>query len=233
MIARRDLLLGGACVAAAALTLQLRPHRRVSLLGSAKMESVVPASFPGWSASASAGLVKPKLEGLAASLYNEVVQRTYIGEMVDAEIMLLVAYGGNQSDLLQLHRPEVCYPALGVQSESKVAAKLPLPGGSALPSVRVVAVSGDRRENIVYWTRLGEALPTSGREQRAALLGDAVKGFIPDGVLVRASLVSGDSKAAFAILENFVPALLAAVPRAHRASLIGTACAKSMSAAGV
>jgi hypothetical protein len=99
--------------------------------------------------------------------------------------------------------------------------------------VRVVAVSGDRRENIVYWTRLGEALPTSGREQRAALLGDAVKGFIPDGVLVRASLVSGDSKAAFAILENFVPALLAAVPRAHRASLIGTACAKSMSAAGV
>lgn len=231
MIARRDLLIGGASIAAAGLSYGLKPRRRVSLLGKDKMEAIVPTSIPGWSAATSEGLVKPKIEGLAATLYNEVVQRTYVGKDVDAEIMLLIAYGGTQSDVLQLHRPEVCYPALGFQIESKRAVPLTLPGGGVLPVVRVVAVAGDRRENILYWTRLGEALPTDGSQQRTILLKDAMQGFIPDGVLVRASMIHPDPEAAYKVLDTFIPALLAQVPTRGRPALIGTAASRSMSAA--
>jgi len=231
MIARRDLLIGGASAAASAGAYGLRPRRHLTLLGQQKMETIVPVSIPGWSAAASEGLVKPKVEGLAATLYNEIVQRTYIGEAIDAEIMLLIAYGGTQSDVLQLHRPEVCYPALGFQIESKRAAPLTLPGGGVLPVVQVVAVAGERRENIVYWTRLGEDLPTDAGKQRGLLLRDAMKGFIPDGVLVRASLIHPDAVAAFKVLDTFVPALLAAVVPSGRPALIGTGPSRSMSAA--
>jgi len=231
MIARRDLLIGGASVAASAAAYGLKPRRHVSLLGKEKMEAIVPVSIPGWSAATSEGLVKPKVEGLAATLYNEIVQRTYIGELIDAEIMLLIAYGGTQSDVLQLHRPEVCYPALGFQIESKRAAPLTLRGGGVLPVVQVVAVAGERRENIVYWTRLGEALPTDGAQQRGILLRDAMQGFIPDGVLVRASMIHPDPSEAFRVLSSFVPTLLAAVPASGRPALIGTAPSQAMNAA--
>lgn len=231
MIHRRDILLGGVCASGALLAQALRPRRSTNLLARQKMEGVVPVRFPGWSAAPSEGLVKPKIEGLAASLYNEIVQRTYIGEAIDAEIMLLVAYGGTQSDVLQLHRPEVCYPALGFAIESKSVTQIALPGGGVLPAVRVVAVAGERRENILYWTRLGEDLPTSGAEQRKYLLQDAMAGFIPDGVLVRTSLVHANSGAAFNILSGFVPALLAAVPGPGRPSLVGTRLAAAIARA--
>jgi len=231
MIDRRDLIFGGAGVAAAAAAAGLRPRRHVSLLGQRKIADLVPVSFPGWSAAMSDGLVKPKVEGLAAMLYNEIVERTYIGEKIDAEVMMLIAYGGTQSDILQLHRPEVCYPALGFEVHAKQDSNVALPGGGNLPVERMVAVAGQRQECIIYWTRLGEALPRSGSDQRATLLMDAMRGFIPDGVLVRASMVSGDPDAAFRILNGFIPAMLSAIPAVGRPSLVGTVASNQIAAA--
>ncbi|HEX5377917.1 MAG TPA: EpsI family protein [Phenylobacterium sp.] len=225
--------MGGLCLGAAGLAYGLKPRRKLTLLGRQKMEAIIPKSFPGWSAAAAEGLVKPKLEGLAASLYNEVVQRSYISETLRAEIMLLVAYGGTQGDVVQLHRPEACYPALGFEIDSKKSAKVHLPGGASLPAVQIVASAGDRHENLVYWTRLGEDLPLNSTEQRKILLKDAMAGFIPDGVLVRASVVDNDEKRGFETLNAFLPALMTAVKAANRPALIGTAPAKAMAAAGV
>jgi EpsI family protein len=231
MTGRRKFLMGAGCVAAGGLAYALKPRRRVTLLGDAKMEDVVPVSFPGWSAEAAENLVKPELDGLAASLYNEVVQRTYRGDLEPADVMLLVAYGGTQSDMLQLHRPEVCYPALGFTIKSKVDAVTPLPGGTELPVVRLVAVAGDRIENIVYWTRLGEALPRDNKQQRSILLKNAMEGFVPDGVLVRQSVINPDSEAAFRLLDGFIPKMVAAVKAGERRALVGTSRASAMKAA--
>ena len=233
MIARRDLLVGGLCLAAAGTAYALKPRRKLSLLGKEKMEAIIPKAMPGWTSAAAEGLVKPKLQGLAASLYNEVVQRSFISEALRSEVMLLVAYGGTQGDVVQLHRPEACYPALGFEIDSKKAGKVALPGGFALPSVQITASAGERHENLIYWTRLGEDLPLDSTSQREILLRDAMAGFIPDGVLVRASVVDDDAARGFATLRAFIPALLTAVKAGSRPALIGTAATKSMASAGV
>lgn len=229
MIARRDLLIGAACVGAASTAYALKPRKRLVLLSGAKIADVLPIRFGDWSAENSDGLVQPKEDGsLAATLYNEIVGRIYHSGSDRAAIMMLAAYGGTQSDLLQLHRPEACYPAVGFDLLSSVAATLRLPGGARLPVRQVVAKSGDRQENIVYWTRLGEFLPQTSSEQREVRLRTALEGFLPDGLLVRFSVVGEDSKSAFNLIDEFAGALLASVTAKQRPALIGTNLANQM-----
>ena len=224
---RRDLLIGGACLAAAGAGYALKPRKRLVLLTDAKMADVLPLTFGGWSAENSDGLVQPKSEdSLAATLYSEMVGRIYHEASTGAAVMMLVAYGDTQSDLLQLHRPETCYPALGFNLVSSKAAKLPLPGGPALPIREVVAAAQGRQENIIYWTRMGEYLPDGGKEQRKVRLQNAMAGYVPDGVLIRFSVIGDDTGSAFAL----IPALLKAVPSAKRKALIGTELSKAMTA---
>lgn len=231
MIARRDLLIGGACVAAAGTAYTLRPRRRLVLLANGKMADALPIRFGDWSAEQSDGLVQPTSEDdLAATLYSEIVGRIYHQASTGAAIMMLVAYGDTQSDMLQLHRPEACYPAVGFNIVSSVPANLPLPGGEVIPVRQVVAKAQGRQENIIYWARLGEYLPASSGEQRKVRLQTAMEGYVPDGALIRFSIVGDDSAAAFRTLEQFIPALLASVATDRRPALVGTRLAKTMTA---
>ena len=228
MIARRDLLIAGACVAAAGGAYALKPRRRLVLLNG-KMADALPLTFADWSAENSDGLVQPKTEGsLASTLYSEMVGRIYHQASTGAAVMMLVAYGDTQSDLLQLHRPESCYPAVGFNLVSSRIAQLKLPGGRAVPVRQVVAAASGRQENIVYWTRMGEFLPASGGEQREVRLKNAMQGYVPDGVLVRFSMVGDDSGQAFDVMNAFVPALLEAVKPDKRKALVGTDLGKSI-----
>ncbi|MBT9471371.1 MAG: exosortase-associated protein EpsI, V-type [Pseudomonadota bacterium] len=231
MIGRRDLLIGGACVAAAGAAYALKPRKRLVLLSSGKMADALPISFGDWSAENADGLVQPKTEGgLAATLYSEMVGRIYHQASTGAAVMMLVAYGDTQSDMLQLHRPEVCYPAVGFTIASSVPTKLRLPGGGAVPVRRVVASTHERQENIIYWARMGEYLPASSGEQRKVRLMTAMEGYVPDGALIRFSMVGPDSDVAFRVMGGFIPALLTAVAADRRRALIGTQLAKMMSA---
>ena len=226
---RRDLLIGGACLAAVGVGYALKPRKRLVLLAGEKMADVLPLTLGDWSAENSDGLVQPKSEdSLAATLYSEMVGRIYHEASTGAAVMMLVAYGDTQSDLLQLHRPETCYPALGFNLVSTKATSLALPGGAALPIREVVAAAQGRQENIIYWTRMGEYLPSSASEQREMRLRNAMAGYIPDGALIRFSVVGNDSERAFALMDRFIPILLEAVPSAKRKVLIGTELAKAM-----
>lgn len=206
----------------------LRPRRRVILLQNGTIESAMPNRFTGWNSELASGLVSPEQAGkLAKSLYSELVARVYYDDANTAAIMILAAYGDTQSDLLQLHRPETCYPAVGFQIEKSEAFNLPISRTGVLPTRKVIAVTEDRIENIVYWTRIGEALPQSGDAQRNARLQNAMDGFVGDGILMRCSML-GDSDTAFQVLEQFVPSLLSAVAPPMRKAFIGTRLAQSI-----
>jgi EpsI family protein len=230
MSSRRDLLIGAACLAGAGAAYSLVPRRHVPLLKPGRrLEQIVPAAFGGWTSRSVTDLVAPKEEGsLAAKLYGQTVGRIYSRPQEGVEIMMLLAYGDTQSDDLQLHRPEICYPAFGFAISQSAVLQLPLPGGGLLPVRRLVADAPDRRETIIYWSRLGEFLPLNRKQQQLDRLRTAMKGNIADGLLARFSVAGADPDAAVAALQSFIPPLVEAVAADSRKVLIGTQLAEGM-----
>lgn len=224
---RRDLLLAGLGVGALGLSEALRPRQRLVLLKKGNIDSAMPREFGDWVAH-DANLVSPAQAGrLATSLYSETVSRIYENQVDGSAVMILAAYGDTQSDLLQLHRPEICYPAVGFSLELSEPVTVPIGAGVPLPARKVIAVSEDYVENIIYWTRLGERLPQSGGDQRDARLANAMDGFVADGILVRCS-ATGERRAGFNLLNRFIPSFLRATARDARPALIGTRLAQAV-----
>lgn len=227
MMRRRDLILAGLGVSAIGAAEALRPRRKLVLLKGGTLNDAIPAEFGAW-ASESADLVSPEQAGrLANALYSEMTGRAYYNKDTGDTVMMLLAYGDTQSDLLQLHRPESCYPAVGFTLELSQPTDVGVAPGVSIPGRRVVATLQDRRESILYWTRLGERLPRSGGDQRTARLLNAMDGYVADGVLARFSTVQEPDNA-FRGLERFVGELLRAMPRDKVQALVGTSIAQKI-----
>lgn len=228
MIARRDLLIGGMLLGAAGGGYALTPRTKMSLLGGGNLEELIPKELAGWRALPADALVVPEEDSLATRLYAQSVGRIY----ADADgrtAMLLVAYGGTQSDALQLHRPEVCYPAFGFELRDGADVPIPLGSDVQVPGRRLVAASNLRTEQILYWTRIGEFLPASGREQRWMRLRSELSGTIPDGVLVRISSLGTDATRGLDLNRRLARDLMAALSPAARRVLVGTRAAAGLS----
>lgn len=191
---RREILIGGSFLAAAATALALQPRHRELRLGSSNLEDLVPKAFAGWRFEAASGLVLPPQDQLRDKIYSQLLTRVYARED-GASVMLLIAYSGSQDGAIQVHRPEVCYPASGYDLTRIDQHTVPLTGALRVPGQFIVAETGLRREQLIYWTRMGDRFPTRWSEQRLAVLEQNLDGVIPDGVLVRIStLIEGDAQ---------------------------------------
>ncbi|WP_213980512.1 exosortase-associated protein EpsI, V-type [Sphingomonas sp. dw_22] len=222
MIGRRDLLIGAACFATAGTTLALKPRHRMNLLGSTKLDELMPHAFGAWKAEDIGALIAPaRADSLEDKLYNQVVSRVF-SRADGATVMLLIAYGGAQTDLLQLHRPEICYPFFGFTVSSSAAADIPLSPQVVVPGRALTASSYNRTEQILYWTRVGEYLPQNGNQQLMARLKSQVAGLIVDGALVRISNVTTDAEAGLAINCDFAAQLMRALPKPALPPLLGS-----------
>jgi EpsI family protein len=229
---RRDLIIGGACLLGAGAAFAAKPRRHVPLLKGGSLADLVPSTFGGWiSEDVGDPLAINGPDSLSAKLYSQLVTRVYTNDAQSFQVMMLLAYGQDQTDDLQLHRPEVCYPAFGYALQTNVEIKLPVTGDVQLPARRLIAQSDERREGIIYWTRMGELLPASGREQREDRVRIAMQGIVPDGVLCRFSTTVSDPNDSWRAIQSLVPALLTAVAPKNRAVLIGTERANRMSKA--
>lgn len=206
MLDRRRFLIGGVLAAGAATAYARKPSELVSYLGDRKLEDLVPKQIGSWKFLTSSGLVVPTEDALSAALYSQLVTRVYTNG-TDAPVMLLIAQGAGQSGVLQVHRPEFCYPAGGFQLSP--IASVPLPVGDRKIEVnKLTATLPGRPEQIVYWTRVGNHMPLSWAEQRMAVAMDNLRGVIPDAVLTRISTIDNDEEAAFARLADFAEQLL-------------------------
>jgi EpsI family protein len=234
MNSRRDFLMGAACLGGAGVSYALVPRRHLTLLPpDRRLEQIIPRSFGDWVSQDVTDLVAPKVEGsLVSRLYGETVGRVYSRSRSGSEVMMLLAYGNTQSDDLQLHRPEICYPAFGFAISKSTRTEIGLSGGISIPSRSLVADAPGRRETIVYWSRLGEFLPRDRKEQQVARLRTAIHGDIADGILARFSVVGPDPSVAITLMRDLIPALLHAVPTGQRAVLLGSQRAMALGAAG-
>jgi EpsI family protein len=226
---RRDVLLGGGLVAAAAGAEVLRPRERLVLLPDGrKLEDIVPKTIGSWSRVDSDAFVLPTQKGsLSDKLYNQTLSRLY--QSPDGlPVMLVVAYGAVQNDLLQLHRPEICYTAVGFSiTESKIT-HVDLSNGVKLPVRELTAQSERRIEPIVYWTRIGDDLPTTGQEQRWVKLRQQMSGYLADGILVRLSTVMEPTPETFAELGQFARTMMTAMAPKDRPAFIGRPLASKL-----
>jgi EpsI family protein len=230
-LSRRNLLIGATCVAGTIGAFALTPRHRVALMARGALEALVPTAFGTWTSRDVTDLVAPKIEGdLVSRLYDRSLERIYSDAVTGATVMVLLAHGDTQTNELQLHRPEVCYPAFGFEIASTQTEMLALAPGALLPARFLVAEAPGRRENIVYWTRLGEFLPTSENEQRLDRVKTALRGVVADGLLARFSLVSDDSAGASTILTAFVTDFVRSNAPAKRAAFVGTRLAAALAA---
>ncbi|MGF1454089.1 MAG: exosortase-associated protein EpsI, B-type [Alphaproteobacteria bacterium] len=187
------------------------------------LDDVVPESFAGWSLDKTVTPVLPRAsddeDSLTSRIYDQTVSRTY--RNADGErLMLVIAYGRNQSDALQVHRPERCYASLGFDV-SKPRRRTISVAGETLPVIGLETRREARHEPVTYWTRVGSDVPSSGLEQQWSRLRVGLQGRIPDGVLIRISSISRQPDEAFDKHGAFIQALIGAIEPAQRSFFLG------------
>lgn len=229
MIDRRDMLFAGACAVALGGAEWLRPRRQLNLLGAHDLTTAVPTHFDGWESQNGGGVILPQDAGsLAARLYAKQIARNYARDDGSSPMLLAIAYGAQQSDELQLHRPEICYPAVGFTITMRRPVDVQVSRRAGIPAVALTAVAEQRTEDIVYWTRLGEYLPRSASEQRRDRLETSLRGYVGDGVLVRASTIRQGDTPQHGAVARFLGELVLATQSDVRKALIGTARADAL-----
>lgn len=221
-LTRRALLASLAMVGTAGLGNALVPRRRMAdRRAPFQLDQAVPRQFAGWvlDPRGAGAVVNPQTEALLKRLYTQTLERTYArgpGERV----MLSIAYGADQSDVgLQMHYPEVCYPAQGFQMISERADRLALAPGQ-IPVKRLVTQFGQvRHEPVTYWTVIGDHLSLGVLDKRLTEIRHGLRGEIVDGMLVRISSIGSDDQRAFALQDQFARDMIAALEPAARQRL--------------
>jgi EpsI family protein len=220
----RNLLVGVAMAAAAGLTVAITPTRHVADQGPrVNLESMIPKGFGDWVIDEKVVYqqVSPQVKVALDKIYAVVLTRTYVNRQ-GYRIMLSIPYGVDQSDGLAAHDPEGCYPAQGFQIMSTSRDILKTSIGD-IPVKRMEALSGERHEPVTYWVTVGNHAVNSDWARKKAQLGYALKGEIPDGMLVRVSSIDPDTQGANRIQAGFIEDLLKALPPKSRARVGGLA----------
>lgn len=218
------LLLGALLVGAAILAHAMVPSRRGGEEAPIDLEALVPQRFAGWQMVqvGDAAVALPlELRETQDHVYDQTLARTYVNGNGD-RIMLTIAYGANQSRTLQVHRPEVCYSALGFQVLTQRKVDLALATTLApVPAMQLVAVQNERNEPVTYWIRIGERVVRGNVELGLARMSYGLRGIIPDGLLFRVSNITARNEAGFALQRAFIEDLLTAMPPERRQQLVG------------
>jgi EpsI family protein len=185
------------------------------------LESMIPKEFLGWKVDEAIVPVQvdPQRLELQNKIYNQTLSRTYFNEHGD-RVMLSIAYGGDMSDSMQVHRPEVCYAAQGF-SVDDVEAIIINTGFGNISSRKLIAKMGNRNEPIIYWITIGDTASLSRLEWKIQTIKYALTGKVAGGILFRVSSI-GEKNYAYQLEQNFVIDLMKSISPENRKRLIGS-----------
>ncbi len=205
------------------LSYAMTPTQKMSEIGpKIDLETMLPKQFGEWTTDETVAPLRtdPETAQMLDRLYNQILSRTYVDRQ-GRRVMLLIAYGGDQSESMQVHKPEVCYPSLGFKLHQESHGSLDT-GFGAVPVKRMVAVQGRRIEPVTYWMTIGDKIAEGGGGAwKLEQIKYGLTGKIPDGLLFRLSSITGDAAAAYAAQQEFTQALIKALPEKDRARFIG------------
>lgn len=218
--AMRPSLLGGLMVVGALLAALLKPTVLLAEQeASIDLARVVPSKIGEWRMVSDGNglIVDPGQRELIETIYTETINRAY-RDSDGYMVMLSIAYGKDQRDALQVHRPEICYPAQGFVLIDKQRATL-APRG--IPVTRLQTRMGNRYEPVSYWTMIGEQPYSGGIAKKLYEVRYGLAGLIPDGMLVRISSIDRDAEMAYEKQQEFALAMIAALPPDLRSRFAG------------
>jgi EpsI family protein len=218
---RRSVLMAGSMVAVAAATAAARHAQADAQKASPpQLARIVPREFDGWrELPKPATVVSAQTQDMLQSIYNEVLARAYAA--TDGyQVMLSIAYGGDQRGVLRAHKPEVCYPAQGFKLLDIADSVLQTEHGQ-IPTRTLRTVLGPRNEPVMYWFAFAGRTRASPWQRRLHNLRLLLTGQVPDGLLFRVSSIDADAARAWRRQGEFVRALLDACTPQARARLAG------------
>lgn len=222
---RKALVLLGATAASATAAIALVPRVAVAELALAlSLETAFPLAFGSWRIDPSVIPLEPgaDVRKAIAETYDQTLARTYVNAR-GYSVMLSVAYGGRRNQGMDIHRPEVCYPAQGLAVRRDTREDVVQLGRQPLPLKRLVAGIGARNEPISYWLVIGRSIASFGYGHRIALLKYGLTGHVPDGMLVRVSSIDADEAQAFVEQDAFLQDLISALTPEFRRRILGQA----------
>ena len=227
VLTRRAAIAAVLMAAAAAGGQAMVPTRRMALLrGPFKLADLVPMQFAKWRVDtrSASGIVDPQTEALLNKLYSQMLSRSYVDDD-GHQVMLSIAYGADQADDdVQLHYPEVCYPAQGFQVKSNRVGQLDLSEGIVrVKRLETQQLAIGRYEPVTYWTVVGDRQSLSGFDRKMSEIRHGLHGEIVDGLLFRVSTLNRDSEQGFRVQDGFIRDLVHALTPAARRQLVGLA----------
>lgn len=185
------------------------------------LEEMIPSSFGDWREMpyVSAQIINPEQKDTLLKIYSETLTRTYVSAQ-GYQVMLSIAYGKNQKKGLELHKPEVCYPAQGFELVSRTVGTLDLPG-KHIAATRLVTNLGPRNEPVTYWTVVGDQITSGNWSKRWIETRYGLDNRIPDGMLVRLSSIDRNAEYAYGVHTKFAAALVNAINPSVRSRFAG------------
>lgn len=222
----KHIMVGLVMVGAVGLSYALTPKAKIADQRSKlDLETMIPQQFGDWKVDETIVplQVSPDLQAALNKVYNQTLSRTYVNSK-DERIMLSIAYGTDQSDNVQVHLPEGCYRGQGFAISKKTESVMQTLFGN-IPVAKLVATREAREEPITYWVLVGGQIARDNWEMKKAKLKFALKGEVPDGILIRVSSITSDVNRGYELQREFSEAMLAALPANYRSRLIGSGSA--------
>jgi EpsI family protein len=209
-------------LAASGLALALRPTVKISAEGRIiDFETIIPRAFGEWREESqnSAQIVDPQQQQVIKKIYTQTLNRTYVNDK-GYRVMLALAYGEDQRDSMQVHYPEICYPAQGFALQDKKTGTLDTETGP-IAVTRILTSLGPRNEPVTYWTTVGDRVVQTGIQKKIAEMSYGLNGKIPDGMLIRVSSIDADATHAYEMQDRFADQMLRDLKPEYRKRLDG------------
>jgi EpsI family protein len=202
----------------------LVPTKRMAeMRGHFSINELMPTTFGDWHTDdhSAGGIVNPQTEAMLNRLYSQLLDRVYIDTVGD-RIMVSIAYGDDQADdSVQLHYPEVCYPAQGFQLKGNRKEIIQLGQGTVKVRRLETQFGESRFEPVTYWTIIGDQQSLGGWDRKLAEIRHGLRGEVVDGLLFRVSSIDRDTANAFQAQDKFIRDVVSAMTPAARRQLVG------------
>ncbi|MBC7917470.1 MAG: EpsI family protein [Rhodoferax sp.] len=220
---RRSLVLLSLMVATAGMAAVMHPTASLAdQRPPLELQALVPDRFGNWTLlpNTTLQIIDPQQQQALERVYSQTLSRTYINPQ-GYRVMLSMVYGKTQRGNLQLHHPEICYPAQGFEVLSNRTSELATPFGNIPVRHLQTSLNPQRVEPLTYWAVVGDQVVLGSLQRKWVELRYGLGGQVADGLLFRVSSVDADSNRAFERQAEFVNGLLAALQPNQRRLLAG------------